>query len=277
MSEQIFIVNSNHAVNPYTFEVNFGQTFTARDHEITLKSANIAYSNFNISASIYNNHQFSYVWSDGTQVDITLPDGFYSLSDINNYMHNEMKNRGQYLWDDLRQTEYYLLNITQITYLYRFMIEAIPLSDYSASDISNPNSLTLNDLSPYLIINDNGLVRTLGFAAGNYPTTYSALVQQLIGVNAPIITEVSCFLVGCNFVSNSAFQNYTGVLAMVPLINTSFGSSIEYKPVSQSWYDVIPGPKSKLQITLQDDQGNLLRTAQDNASSFLVAIRRKKD
>jgi hypothetical protein len=65
------------------------------DWEIGLISGYLWYSYYNISSTIGNNIIRYYIGA-GLQTDITLPNGIYSVSDINDYMHSIMVARGHY-------------------------------------------------------------------------------------------------------------------------------------------------------------------------------------
>src|SRR5271156_5680491 len=72
--------------------LNLSSKLKVRDHVCCLDNLTIYYSWFNIKQSLYNN-EFQY--SDGKAVyKVTLPDGSYEISDINNYLHLQMQING---------------------------------------------------------------------------------------------------------------------------------------------------------------------------------------
>ena len=57
--------------------------------KLALTSFSMYYSTFNIT-SAYNNNVLQYIWFDGVTYTITIPDGFYDIQSINNYIHSVM-------------------------------------------------------------------------------------------------------------------------------------------------------------------------------------------
>ena len=95
------VLNSNNVIgtNNSTYEYKFIQgAFKAKNNEIAISSLTIPYSWFNIS-SFYNNKTFSitfpYLATTAT-LNIVLPDGFYTVTDINNYIQLQCMNNGLY-------------------------------------------------------------------------------------------------------------------------------------------------------------------------------------
>ena len=85
------VVNSSNVigVNNNTYQYKFIQgSFQAKDCEMSIGSATIPYSWYNISSLKNNNKMtinFPYLATTFI-MNITFPDGFYSTTDINNYI-----------------------------------------------------------------------------------------------------------------------------------------------------------------------------------------------
>ena len=83
------VVNSSNVIgtNNNTYQYKFIQgSFQSKDCEMSISSATIPYSWYNISSLYGNNNMtinFPYLATTYTMA-ITFPDGFYSTSDINN-------------------------------------------------------------------------------------------------------------------------------------------------------------------------------------------------
>jgi hypothetical protein len=58
---------------------------------IALSSITQYYSTPNISIS-YNNNTFAYKWVDGVTYPVVVTDGFYEISNLNDYLHQTMLN-----------------------------------------------------------------------------------------------------------------------------------------------------------------------------------------
>ena len=96
------IINSSNVVGTTnsTYQYKFIQgSFVAKDCEIAVGSLTIPYSWYNVS-TFYSNKSFSLTFgylATSTTLNIVLPDGFYTTSDINNYIQNKMIENGLYL------------------------------------------------------------------------------------------------------------------------------------------------------------------------------------
>ena len=88
------VENTNNSILSYQFaggNVNF-----KKGDKIALASLQQYSSLFNISVA-NNNNMFSYVWVDDTRHFATIPDGYYTVDAINNYIHFVMVQKYHYM------------------------------------------------------------------------------------------------------------------------------------------------------------------------------------
>ncbi len=78
------VENSNNTKLVYNFPSG-GYYF--KNDMIALQSVYQFFSIFNITSD-YGNNSFSYVWFDGVEYSITIPDGYYEISDLNSYFQS---------------------------------------------------------------------------------------------------------------------------------------------------------------------------------------------
>jgi hypothetical protein len=129
------VANSNNSVYRYNFPagaVNFND-----GQKLALGSIQMYYSTFNIT-SAQGNNQFSYIWVDNREITITIPDGYYDIASLNDFLHFVMVQQGHYLTDS--NGNYY--------YFITFVINT---STYSVNINTYPMSLTLYPLATYTI------------------------------------------------------------------------------------------------------------------------------
>jgi hypothetical protein len=79
------IQNCVDLVNNNAFEYKFPTSVKFDDCEIAVAQASLYYSWYNISASL-NNNSFNFTFPNQTQKTITIPDGQYQITDLNNYL-----------------------------------------------------------------------------------------------------------------------------------------------------------------------------------------------
>ena len=86
-STSVIFVNTqnNVSTNKSQIVMNFPTPLrVGNDFELSLGSLFIYYSWFNITSN-FNNRTYSYKWN-GQTFNITMPEGYYSISDILNYL-----------------------------------------------------------------------------------------------------------------------------------------------------------------------------------------------
>ena len=95
--------NSNNTKLVYNFPSG-GYTF--KNDMIALQSVYQYFSIFNITSD-YGNNTFSYSWFDGIEYTITIPDGYYEISDLNSYFQSIMIANTHYMTNSAGQFIYF--------------------------------------------------------------------------------------------------------------------------------------------------------------------------
>ena len=125
------VLNSSNVSNTSTnttFRYNFIQGgFQVKDMEMCVSSITIPYSFYNVS-SYYANRTFSLIFPTAattTTISITLPEGFYTVTDINSYIQQVCIDYGAYLIDSNGDYVYYqqLVYIQLITLFNCFFFQ----------------------------------------------------------------------------------------------------------------------------------------------------------
>ncbi len=121
----ILTLNSTNVSNTNTnttFKYNFiNGGFTCRDYEMCISSITLPYSFFNVS-SYYNNKTFSLIFPTAATTitySITLPDGFFSITDINSYIQQQCVLNGAYLIDSSGNYVYFI-KMVMIQHIMQF-------------------------------------------------------------------------------------------------------------------------------------------------------------
>jgi hypothetical protein len=88
---------------------NFPSSVLFKKNSIAVASVNMYYAWNNI-ATIYQNNTFTYNWTSGASSNdytITIPDGTYEVSDLNNLLQYEFIKNSHYFINNLGQNVYY--------------------------------------------------------------------------------------------------------------------------------------------------------------------------
>ena len=276
LSNQNIVPNTNNSELVYAFPA--GSITIKESQQIALATLQMYYSTFNITA-LNNNNKYNYVWVDGTIVNVVMPDGFYTLDDINNFLQFTMIGNGHYLISGSNFV--YLLNwITNATY-YTIELQVFPID----TTIATANSWTLpasptwaiptaQAISPMINILNNNFTKVVGFQTGYYPQgppsysqavisgapptqiqTPSFLTQQAYqSTTAPQITPLSSYVLTCNLINNNYSVPNNLLYSFAP--QGAFGSQFTIQPNFPAYINVNPGQYQFITLKLLDQ--NLL-------------------
>ena len=207
---------------------------------------------------------------------VTLPNGFYSVSDINQYLQNQMISRGQYLLNGTSNIYYLSISVNATYYSNTILATVLPLS--LPSGFTNPiNSVTgspqfgypLTSLTPQITISSlyPAFGTIIGYTPASYPSAPASTSYSTIGNQTPNATPVNSLVIRCNLVNNSAGFP-TDILDSMP-ITGAFGSNINYEPSFEKWVSISAGTYYNLILSFQDQNFN---TIQFNDTNILVNL-----
>jgi len=247
------VENSNNTKLVYNFPSG-GYSF--KNDMIALQSVYQYFSIFNITSD-YDNNTFSYVWFDGVEYTITIPDGYYEISDLNSYFQSIMIANTHYMTNSAGQFIYFLEFVVN-TSRYAVQINSYPLD----ADIQTTNGYilptgatwsvpTTSTLSQFKV-NTSGFGEVLGYEIGSYPTTQvGSSTLSFLSSKAPQITPYSSILVSCNLVNNRAVIP-SNILSSYTPLGTSIGSLFTFEPNYLQFADVEDGQYTQLVLEFRD-------------------------
>ena len=284
------VFNSSNVVgtNNNTFQYNFIQgAVNIKDCEIAVGSLTIPYSWYNVT-SYYNNQKFTIVFPYGAgltyTMNITLPAGFYSVSDINNYVQLQCVNQGLYLIYQGQYVYYFNISVNSTYYAVNIVLSLIP--SVTSAGYTQPtsgywsattgNGLPSTASTPTFSLPATG---SIGPIIG-FPSSYSLgpSTTQSLSANSSLTpngSTVNGLLMRCNLVDNNiAFPS--DILDGVP-INSTFGSNITYDPSFEKWVKMKDGTFNQMTITFNDQNLNTLYALDPNILLTLLIRKIKKD
>lgn len=239
MSSQI-LVNSTHitdTVNNSTFKVQFDRAVDLTDKTIALSGLSLYYSWRNITSK---NNVIKYVWSDNVEYTITLPEGFYEVSDIYSYCRFIMTKNNHYLIDSNSDYVYYFeMSVNNTSYSIDILTYPIPSTlpeGYSA-----PPGFTFasNILNPIVKL-PYGMSEILGYSS-NFETSQNVdgnTILQYQSTQAPNVNPNNSIMIVCDEVSNE-FESIGVMYALAPSV--SIGSLIDEKVSSPLYLKIKSG------------------------------------
>ena len=284
----ILTLNSTNVSNTNTnttFTYKFiNGSFTCKDYEMCISSITLPYSFFNVS-SYYNNKTFSLIFPTAATTitySITLPDGFYTITDINSYIQQQCVLNGAYLIDSSGNYVYFIKMVYDSTYYaIQLLYYSVPTS---IGTYTRPSSglystvgtgLPTTAYTPQLVLASTGSIRTImGFEAGTYPSSPVTASNNVLSTLTPIGSNVNSILIQCSLVSNRC-ANPTDIIDSMPINDVSFGSNITYEPSFEKFVTVSDGTFNTFTFSFRDQNLNEIYAKDPNVSITLI-IRPKK-
>jgi hypothetical protein len=320
----ILVLNQSNIVQDgqnNKLDYNFPNSVLFKDKQIAVSSISMFYSWFNITQA-YNNNTMSYNWVSGTGVNaqssgspvlnstytytITIPDGLYQLTDLNNYLQFIFIQNGTYWTNSTESINYYpfefILNNTRYavqinTYYIPNVATYSPTYKFPGGTVtqgqpSGVNAIPVNSQNTIMLI-PSSLNAILGYPvnfltaqnenASYTPPTNQTLIAKsnintisYLSTQAPEIQPNSNIIFTLSNVNNPYTVPSSIIYSLSPSVGV--GEQITVTPPNFMWTDMLNGTYSKLRlsflgtnlspITLQDPNMTILLTIKDKAESI---------
>lgn len=231
--------------------------------KVALAYLGIYYSWRNIT-SANNNNKLQYAWY-GVVYDVDIPDGFYSINDLSDYLHFVMHKNGHYVLDADNYPVYFITFSSNLTY-YSITYDCYPVE--VPLNGSNPNNVQIGG-TPQLIILNNELQNNLGTNAGTYPASALTTVPYSFNAqNIPQISNITTINVACNLVNNrlNAYSNVMYQFAPT----TQYGTYLVIQPYQPIYYNITDGSYSYISLMFFDQDYKPIPIIDRNITATLL-------
>lgn len=269
------VAGSNNTSFRYSF---IGGNFRTDNCEVCISQSTIPYAWYNISTS-YGNNSFSLIFPTGatTQtVAVTLPDGYYSVNDIQNYIQQVCITNKFYLITSGGSYVYpFFLAYSSTYYKVQIVCATIPnAADMATLGYTQPaGAPALPTATTGVQFVTGTLGEVIGFAdATTLPTVATSSTQNFLSTQTPIGSAVNSLIFRCSLVDNNVA--FPSDILDGCSINTSFGSNIIYDPSFEKWVKMKSGTYSSLIFTIVDQNFNPIYSVDPNIAITLM-IRQK--
>jgi hypothetical protein len=269
------VANSNNSRYQYNF---IGGNFKTKNARMCVSQVTVPYSWYNISTQ-WVNQQITFGWTNGgtfTPTTITIPSGFYSTADLNNYLQQYMISIGAYLINSSGQYVFYAAIVqNQTYYANQLILTLVPTSAQAVTlGLTAPSGTfagfpTVTTTPQIAFPASNSVGSVLGFAPSSSYGPSASNISQL-STQTPVATNVNSLIVHCNLANNPVTMP-SDILDSIPIVDTSFGANINYSPSFEKWISITDGTYNSLLITLTDEN-NFNLVAQDNHSLFTLVL-----
>lgn len=279
------VVNSSNRENINTYKISFPNVVNLDNYSVSVGQAFLYYSYYNINSYPLNNNQFSLSFPgylSGAAQLITIPDGCYEISDLNNFLQYWMAERNLYLTETSSGLRKYYASFSVSPTAYAIQINTTPIESSLPTGYTNAGAIVFNGTDnrhPQITISSNNNFKDIiGFNAGTYPTTstapgssnYTKLSDYIPNVNPISSIEIRLSCVYNPFSSNSTVLHCgTNGDSRVGEIMDISPKTLQYVPCQGSWKDI------KLQFF--DQSGRILQLLDPNITIKLLFKKDKQD
>ena len=264
------IINSNNVVpdgQNNKFVYKFPNSVQFKDSYIAFAQASIYYSWFNITSNLLNN-SFSYNWINGagvaTTYSVSVPDGLYEISTLNQLLQFTMIQNGHYLVNGSGENVYYaefLVNASRYavqinTFLFPTALPvgwtnpaAVPFPPQSFNPIITLPS-AINEIFGYIagFVTDQNLNNAFVPPVSKYVSKLPNGTLSYISTTAPNVQPNSSLLFSISNIDNAYAQPTSIIYTLVPVVE--IGAVIMEKPSNFIWNKLINGTYNELRLTI---------------------------
>ena len=263
------VAGSTNSVYSYRFP---NSAVFSKGDKVALQSLSIYYSWYNIT-SVYNNNSFSYNWTVGvvtTVYPVVLPNGFFTISNINSYFQSVMFANGTYLINASGNFVYYS-EIVANSVVNAFQINSYPVPTVLPAGYSQPANFAgypAVPSTPQFIIPSTSIQTLLGFTQGSYPPAIQSTAYSALSQTTPQISPITSVYMFCNLVRNnlsrpnSILYNFSA--------NTTFGSQIQIVPPYLISIPIQQGTYPEVRVSFVDQNYNAIAIGDPNVSILLA-------
>jgi len=269
------IINSNNKINNNTYSVALASTIDLNDFSVSVGQAYVYYSWYNINANPLNNNVFKLlVPTSGVALDltITIPDGAYNISDLNNYLQYYLISQGLYITNNTTgvNTYYCSFSISPTSYAVQFTTTPMPTSlpaGYTSGGMTFP--VVPNNHYQLTVLSTNNFKDIIGFNPGIYPSVVPVAGTQTKSSDyTPNVNPISAVQMRLSCVYNP-FSSNSQLIHVFTNGDAAVGQLINASPIQLQY---VPCVGSHRTITLQfyDQSGNILNMLDSNIVIKLV-------
>ena len=270
------ILNSTNVVSD---DDNSSYIYKFPRGSITLKNASIAVSQItlfyswpNIDGAAYNNNKFQIEFPDDsaagkTVYDVTIPDGNYTVEQINSYLQSFFIQNSKYLINSTtgQHLYYFELLTNPTTYKIQLVTYQIPTAlPTGYSEGGGPGSFHFPTVSSYckMIISNNNFGSLLGFVPG----TYSG---DVVSTKTPQMSPVSSVLVTCSLINNK-FTNPNNIIYSFVSGSVEYGRMLSVTNQDIQYSNIADGFYNEVRINFIDNNFNPLNIKDTNLIIYLI-------
>ena len=275
MPRDIISINTTHYVsnNMYRLKLPKAVEFKKGD-KLSLYSFSMYNSFYNISASQYGNSNITFTWFDSTVYNWTIPDGYYSLSDLNLWLQQQFILNKLYCVNSNNSQNIYFTVFQTNSVLYKAQIDVYFMPSATNAGLYGyqiPSGATwtfpATNTMVKLTINQN-LRSYFGTTETTFGIISPAQNMNYLSNICPTVSPVFSIYLGCNLIV-SEFNQIGNLFSQFP-ISAAYGNLIKIESTIDSQISIKEGIYSEIVITLWDQENRPLIFIDNDLTLFLI-------
>lgn len=268
------IINGSNLIpspfnNTYRYEFPAGAVRFKKGSRIAVSNINMFYSWYNITADLANN-VYNITFPVAGAFTITIPDGHYSVSAINQYLQQYCISNNLYLIDSTGDYVYFI-EWQENANFYKIQLNLYPVPTAAQAAVLGytapagwagyPAAAT----TPQVTILANNFRTYTGFSAGTYPPAPAAVNTSYLSTSTPQVNNVSSLILTCSLLNNLYANPKTILYSFSPAGAGGFGSLITSAPSEFSFVDIsAPAAYPYIEISFLDQNYNAVPIIDSN-------------
>lgn len=253
------IINQSNLVagSTNTYQYNFSSNVDMTNIDIGLSSVSLWFSWPNITIT-KNNNQFQIIHptlAGSTTLTITIPDGGYNISDLNNYLRFWLITNGWYIQNTASgdQTVYCEFRVNPAIYSIEFVSYLVPTALPSGFSAGSSITFPATTRGPQLIVNKVNFGTLIGFELGTYPAVAPVVISATASTKTPIVSDVQNVLLTLDS-ANNPFAPNSKIIHSISPAGVNYGQLITSTPPEISWVPNQSGWRQSITVQLTDQQ-----------------------
>ena len=273
MNNTNYILNSSHydiSTKSFKYRLPISQKF--ENKKVALTYCSIYKQFFNISSE-YGNNKFKFTWVDGTEYNITIKDGNYTISQINEYLHYIFFTNKLYVVDTANNNSLFFCSIiiNPTEYGSQMLFFTVPNStDATSLGYIKPSGATWNfpaeAVTASLEFGDD-FGELIGFTGSSYGNTSENIVYD--NDKTPQIAKVNALQIHCNLINNE-YTKPNDILGSMSL-SGEFGDLLVFNSGYPLYSKISVRNYEYLEIYFSDQNGYKL-TIRDTEVLIMLSV-----
>ncbi len=270
------LINTTHHKQSSQYSIRLNRPVDIKNGA-TISISKFSYYNslYNISDQ-YGNKYITFKWIDGTVYNWIIPDGYYSVNDLNSWLQTQFITNNLYATNSKTSETFYFVQFVTNPVQYKNEIDVfyVPTAtDATTANLTVPASATWSFASvrklPIITINPNlkayfGMSSRVVFGDESDQTKNYQYLSDI----TPTISPVFNILVTCNL-AETYFGNSPLLIDQFP-ISASYGQLINYTSTIESNINVAPGIYNEIIVTLWDQNMMPLQSKDKDLTMIII-------